>query len=61
MFAVAGLASAAAHSWALAAVLVGYMAVAIAHSTKHEQRPLLDGLVVAALYVSRLVAGVITT
>jgi len=58
---IAGLAGAAAYSSALAAVLVGYMVVATAHSTKHKRRPLLDGLVVAALYASRLVAGLVAT
>lgn len=58
---MAGLTGAAAHSSLLAAVLVGYMVVAIAYGVKRGRHALLDTVVLAALYMSRLAAGFVTT
>jgi phosphoserine phosphatase len=57
--AIAGLAGAAAYSPPLTAVLVGYMVVALAYGMKLKRHAPFDILVLAALYVSRLVAGVV--
>jgi 4-hydroxybenzoate polyprenyltransferase len=59
--AIAGLAGAAAYSTVVAAVLVGYMVVAIAYGLKLKRHALLGTLVLAALYLARLAAGFAAT
>jgi len=59
--AVAGLAGATVYSPPLGAVLVAYMIVAVAYNRKVGRHAVLDTLLLAALYVSRLAAGLVAT
>lgn len=61
VLAIAGIGVAGAHSPLLLLILVGYMLATTAYSLRLKHYALLDGIILASLYTSRLAAGVVAT
>jgi 4-hydroxybenzoate polyprenyltransferase len=57
----AGIVVAGAHSPSLLLILVGYMLATTAYSLRLKHYALLDGIILASLYTSRVAAGVVAT